>query len=438
VPPSCTTVSLKKKKKKKEENTDLQTLATWWRRSGGEVQQEERPTMASKSERERQKQIQDKCQAILGPRWASWNLGMFLCIRCAGIHRNLGVHISRVKSVNLDTWTPEQVACLQQMGNSKGRAVYEANLPDNFRRPQTDSSLEAFIRSKYEQKKYIAKEWVQPPMPPPAFDIEEDRKKDKDKKRPKAKASSSEVPVTTKAADDDGGGRVCCKGGGAAFFSQTAPAAETARNVLTKESILSLYNKNNSSAAFGGQQPPQMAPQHIYGMQGGPFGTAQGYLPGVQPLPTALRIAQAALLRFTNRSELTAKEAECSDPRPLSQPSGKGDHRNPHIPLLKTVARVFTVSAVNSWPAGPKNQKIQVQVHERGHHNLAQHHRRRADTAGHRCRGTSWPAVGGSQAGVMAEAPKRPTTAAHQRRPSKEVPDTLPGGFGAISAAVGW
>lgn len=51
------------------------------------------------------------------------------------------------------------------MGNSRARAVYEANLPDNFRRPQTDSALEAFIRSKYEHKKYIAKEWVQPPLP---------------------------------------------------------------------------------------------------------------------------------------------------------------------------------------------------------------------------------------------------------------------------------
>ena len=45
----------------------------------------------------------------IGPRWASWNLGVFVCIRCAGIHRNLGVHISRVKSVNLDTWTNEQI-----------------------------------------------------------------------------------------------------------------------------------------------------------------------------------------------------------------------------------------------------------------------------------------------------------------------------------------
>ena len=55
--------------------------------------------------------ISDKFQKcyFTGPRWASWNLGIFLCIRCAGIHRNLGVHISKVKSVNLDSWTPEQV-----------------------------------------------------------------------------------------------------------------------------------------------------------------------------------------------------------------------------------------------------------------------------------------------------------------------------------------
>jgi hypothetical protein len=57
-----------------------------------------------------------------GPRWASWNLGLFFCIRCAGIHRNLGVHISRVKSVNLDTWTPQQVAVSQ--GSTSGEVGY--------------------------------------------------------------------------------------------------------------------------------------------------------------------------------------------------------------------------------------------------------------------------------------------------------------------------
>ncbi|XP_077193600.1 stromal membrane-associated protein 2 isoform X2 [Paroedura picta] len=94
------------------------------------------------------------CQAK-GPRWASWNIGVFICIRCAGIHRNLGVHISRVKSVNLDQWTQEQIQCMQEMGNGKANRLYEAYLPENFRRPQTDQAVEGFIRDKYEKKKYM-------------------------------------------------------------------------------------------------------------------------------------------------------------------------------------------------------------------------------------------------------------------------------------------
>jgi len=132
----------------------------------------------SKADAEREKVIQNRLQELLtrmlqdednkycvdcdakGPRWASWNIGIFVCIRCAGIHRNLGVHISKVKSVNLDSWTPIQVSRMQIMGNSKARAVYEANVPEGFRRPQADSPLDVFIRAKYEKKKYIAREWV--------------------------------------------------------------------------------------------------------------------------------------------------------------------------------------------------------------------------------------------------------------------------------------
>ncbi|MBN3304837.1 SMAP1 protein, partial [Amia calva] len=131
--------------------------------------------MTTRSEREKAQKLNEQHQAILskmlreednkycadceakGPRWASWNLGVFICIRCAGIHRNLGVHISRVKSVNLDQWTPEQIQSVQDMGNTRARKLYEANLPDNFRRPQTDQAVEFFIRDKYEKKKYYDK-----------------------------------------------------------------------------------------------------------------------------------------------------------------------------------------------------------------------------------------------------------------------------------------
>lgn len=71
------------------------------------------------------------------------------------------------------------------MGNSRARAVYEANLPDNFRRPQNDSNLETFIRAKYEHKKYIAREWVPPTLPKVNWEkeIEEEIEKQKRKKK---------------------------------------------------------------------------------------------------------------------------------------------------------------------------------------------------------------------------------------------------------------
>jgi len=97
-----------------------------------------------------------------GPRWASWNLGVFLCIRCAGIHRNLGVHISKVKSVNLDSWTPEQMANMQDWGNRRAGMYWECFLPKDFHRPQTNSAVETFIRNKYEHKKYAKKDGLPP------------------------------------------------------------------------------------------------------------------------------------------------------------------------------------------------------------------------------------------------------------------------------------
>ncbi|KAF8026169.1 hypothetical protein BT93_F2855 [Corymbia citriodora subsp. variegata] len=89
-----------------------------------------------------------------GPRWASVNLGIFICMQCSGIHRSLGVHISKVRSATLDTWLPEQVAFIQTMGNEKANSYWEAELPPNYDRV----GIENFIRAKYEEKRWVVRE----------------------------------------------------------------------------------------------------------------------------------------------------------------------------------------------------------------------------------------------------------------------------------------
>ncbi|KAG8658061.1 ADP-ribosylation factor GTPase-activating protein AGD5 isoform X1 [Manihot esculenta] len=98
-----------------------------------------------------------------GPRWASVNLGIFICMQCSGIHRSLGVHISKVRSATLDTWLPEQVAFIQSMGNEKANSYWEAELPPNYDRV----GIENFIRAKYDEKRWVPRDRIGKPMSPP-------------------------------------------------------------------------------------------------------------------------------------------------------------------------------------------------------------------------------------------------------------------------------
>ncbi|KAL4554988.1 hypothetical protein LXL04_037598 [Taraxacum kok-saghyz] len=106
-----------------------------------------------------------------GPRWASVNLGIFICMQCSGIHRSLGVHISKVRSATLDTWLPEQVAFIQSMGNERSNSYWEANLPPNYDRV----GIENFIRAKYEDKRWVAKEGREIPPPAPIVQQQEEK-----------------------------------------------------------------------------------------------------------------------------------------------------------------------------------------------------------------------------------------------------------------------
>eukprot|EP00916_Digyalum_oweni_P001609 GHVL01003074.1.p1 GENE.GHVL01003074.1~~GHVL01003074.1.p1 ORF type:complete len:246 (+),score=91.05 GHVL01003074.1:48-740(+) len=53
------------------------------------------------------------------PKWASVSYGSLICLECAGIHRSLGVHISFVRSITMDSWNNKQINMMKNGGNDK-------------------------------------------------------------------------------------------------------------------------------------------------------------------------------------------------------------------------------------------------------------------------------------------------------------------------------
>ena len=99
------------------------------------------------------------CNSESKVEWVSINLGIIVCIECSGIHRSLGTHISKMRSLTLDTvsFTQDLVELLLRVGNRVSNMIYEANLDQTTKLPPhaTRDQRLRFITLKYAERTYV-------------------------------------------------------------------------------------------------------------------------------------------------------------------------------------------------------------------------------------------------------------------------------------------
>ena len=101
------------------------------------------------------------CGSASKVEWVSLNLAILLCIECGGIHRSLGTHVSKIRSLTLDiySFTNDIVELLHLVGNRVSNMVWEARL-DQTQKPDATTSREQ--RLKFITSKYVDREYVEP------------------------------------------------------------------------------------------------------------------------------------------------------------------------------------------------------------------------------------------------------------------------------------
>lgn len=100
------------------------------------------------------------------PSWVSTNLGVLLCIECSGVHRSLGCQVSRVRSLELDTFYPETIEVIRLLGNARMNAIWEGEIEECSPRKAALLSLPSpgEERRAYIQDKYIGRIWTGHPV----------------------------------------------------------------------------------------------------------------------------------------------------------------------------------------------------------------------------------------------------------------------------------
>ncbi|ORX96052.1 ArfGap-domain-containing protein, partial [Basidiobolus meristosporus CBS 931.73] len=106
------------------------------------------------------------------PEWCSINFGILLCIECSGIHRSLGTHVSKIRSLTLDnSFSPDLIEMISRIGNRVFNEIWEAKIVSTdemipvdrqkCRKPRNTDSREA--KASYIKAKYLDRKFVQSP-----------------------------------------------------------------------------------------------------------------------------------------------------------------------------------------------------------------------------------------------------------------------------------
>jgi len=107
------------------------------------------------------------------PSWASINLGAIVCLACAGVHRQMGVHISKCRSLELDVkeWSEPLIMMMTALGNTTVNAVWQPALVEVplAGADATAAQREAHLRKKYESRAYLARLPSGEELRPPAY-----------------------------------------------------------------------------------------------------------------------------------------------------------------------------------------------------------------------------------------------------------------------------
>lgn len=94
-----------------------------------------------------------------GPSWLSTNLGVLICIECSGIHREMGVHYSRIQSLDLDVLGTSELLLAKNVGNSSFNEIMEADLEgQGVAKPEPSSDMQKrkdFITAKYVERRFV-------------------------------------------------------------------------------------------------------------------------------------------------------------------------------------------------------------------------------------------------------------------------------------------